>query len=266
MEKVEGVRAATPAAEAYEELLVPALFSEWAPRVASAARIAAGDRVLDVACGTGVLARHVAERVLPGGSITGIDADAGMLAVAARVAPRVEWRQGKAEMLPFASGSFDVVVSQFGLTSFEDPRAALREMARVLVRGGRLALAVWDALPSCPAYAELTAIVDRLFGARAGAALRARFRLGDVASLRALLFQSGLPSVQVMTRGGTARFASMRGWLLGEMKGWALDEILAEGDRERLLEEAERRLSRFVTREGGVTVELSAHIAIPRAA
>ena len=75
------------AATAYEELFVPALFAAWAERVADAAHLREGERVLDVACGTGVLARAAAKRVAPGGSVTGLDSSDGMLAVAARRAP-----------------------------------------------------------------------------------------------------------------------------------------------------------------------------------
>src|SRR5262245_61490850 len=103
------------AAEVYEEFFVPALFQEWTSRVAGAAKIQAGQRVLDVACGTGILARTVAERVGPAGSVVGLDMNEGMLAVAARKAPQIEWRQGISEALPFDGDSFEAVVSQFGL-------------------------------------------------------------------------------------------------------------------------------------------------------
>lgn len=69
-----------------------------------------------------------------------------MLAVARQLEPAVDWREGFAESLPFPDESFDAVVSQFGLMFFTDRRQALREMLRVLVPGGRLAVAVWDSL------------------------------------------------------------------------------------------------------------------------
>ena len=74
-----------------------------------------GDHVLDVACGTGVLARDMAPRVGPGGAVVGLDLNEGMLAVAARRAPTLEWLRGAAEVLPFPDDTFDVVASQFGL-------------------------------------------------------------------------------------------------------------------------------------------------------
>ena len=123
------------AAVAYERDFVPALFAQWPPVIVEIAQIAPGDRVLDVACGTGVLARGVLARVVPNGNVTGIDLNEGMLAVARSIEPRVDWRQGDAMRLPFAEGAFDAVVSQFAMMFFPDPVVALREMRRVLAPG-----------------------------------------------------------------------------------------------------------------------------------
>jgi ubiquinone/menaquinone biosynthesis C-methylase UbiE len=112
-------------AEVYEEFFLPALLQQWTSRVADAAGIQSGERVLDVACGTGVLARAVAERVGPSGAVIGVDINEGMLAVARRKAPAIAWKQGRAEALPLDSESFDAVVSQFGLMFFQDRRVAL---------------------------------------------------------------------------------------------------------------------------------------------
>ena len=74
-----------------------------------------------------------------------------MLAVAEQLAPQIEWKHGTAEALPYAAGSFDAVVSQFGLMFFSDREPALREMLRVLAPEGTLAIAVWDRLePGSP--------------------------------------------------------------------------------------------------------------------
>ncbi|NNF27930.1 MAG: methyltransferase domain-containing protein, partial [Gemmatimonadetes bacterium] len=140
-------------AGAYQALHVPALFEEWTPRLLEAAQVERGHRVLDVACGTGVLSRAAAERVEPGGSVVGVDPNPGMLTVARRLSDRVRWVQGVAEELPGEDVSFDRVVSQFGMMFFTDRAAAVDEMLRVLVPDGRLAIAVWDSLEQTPAYA-----------------------------------------------------------------------------------------------------------------
>src|SRR5690606_14144734 len=109
------LEAEVAAARAYEALFVPALFGQWAASVVDAAQVSTGERVLDVACGTGVLAREAQRRTGPAGHVTGLDPGVGMLAVAKELAPTVDWRQGMAESMPFADASFDAVVSQFGL-------------------------------------------------------------------------------------------------------------------------------------------------------
>jgi len=141
-------------AVAYERDFVPAIFAQWPPKLAEIAAIAPGDRVLDVGCGTGVLAREAAARVGPSGRVTGLDLNPGMLAVARRLRPEIDWRQGDALDLPFADHAFDVVVSQFALMFFPDRPLALREMWRVLAAGGRLAVAV------CAPLAETRAIAS----------------------------------------------------------------------------------------------------------
>ena len=89
-----GFNAQFEAARAYEALFVPALFGPWAPKVADAARLEAGESVLDLAAGTGVLAREVRRRVAPAGHVVGLDPNAGMLAVAEELEPGVDWRRG----------------------------------------------------------------------------------------------------------------------------------------------------------------------------
>ena len=122
------------AAELYEQFYLPALFDQWPTRLIELAGLKAGDRVLDVACGTGVLARAARLRVGPAGTVYGLDVNPGMLAVAARAEPGVRWLQGQAESLPLPDSSIDHVFCQFGLMFFDDRRKAIGEMARVVRR------------------------------------------------------------------------------------------------------------------------------------
>jgi SAM-dependent methyltransferase len=252
------------AAAAYEEFFVPALFQEWAPRVVAAAKIQPGHRVLDVACGTGILARETAAQVGTSGSVAGLDSTSGMLAVAARLAPQIEWRQGLAESLPYADRSFDAVVSQFGLMFFTDRRKALREMRRVLSPGGRLAVAVWDSLDNTPAYAAEVALLDRLAGQRAADALRAPFVLGDTEELAALLSNAGAVSTEIATHRGEAQFPSVRSMVEADLRGWlpVMGVVLPEDQIGRILEEAERTLRPYVITEGRVKFDSLAHIGM----
>ena len=260
MDRIDRGQVNRSAAEIYDEFFVPALFQEWAGRVADAAQLRAGQRVLDVACGTGVLARAAADRVGAGGSVTGLDINTGMLAVAARKAPHVEWREGQAEALPFEDGTFDAVVSQFGLMFFDDRAVAVREMWRVLRAGGRLAVAVWDSLENSPGYAAMAALLQRLFGDDASNGIRVPFVLGDVAGLRALFRDAGLPDAQITTVKGTARFPSLEAWVYTDIKGWVLADLLDDDQFAVLREAAEQALSPFVAVDGTVTFDAPAHI------
>ena len=248
------------AAEVYDEFFVPALFQEWAARVADAAGVGAGQRVIDVACGTGVLTRAAAERVGPSGAVVGLDLNDDMLAVARRRAPKLEWRQGRAEALPFEPRSFDAVVSQFGLMFFEDRAAALGEMLRVLRPNGRLAVAVWGSLDRCPGYAGAVALLQSLFGRRAADALRAPFVLGDQAALLEPVGAAGIEDAEVTTVRGTARFPSIQAWMYTDVRGWTLDEMIDDRQFTSLVAEAEQELRSFVRADGSVAFDMPAHI------
>lgn len=253
---------AIAAASAYEELHVPALFEQWAVRVADAARVRDGDRVLDVACGTGVLAREAASRVGSRGAVAGIDPNPGMLAVAHRLDPGVRWRESSAESLPYDDDAFDAVVSQFGLMFFTDRSAAIREMKRVLAPGGRMAVAVWESLSRSEAYPIEVGILERVAGSEAAEALRAPFVLGDPTELEKLFRSAGVESLDVTTHRGTARFPSVRKMVEADLRGWlpVMGVVLPEGQIQQILAEAERALAHYVTADGTVRFQSPAHI------
>ena len=254
------------AARAYEALLVPALFGEWASRVVDSAGLVAGQRVLDVGCGTGVLAREAQLRVAPTGYVAGLDPNPGMLAVAGELSPLVDWRPGIAESLPFADASFEVVMSQFGLM-FMDADRAIHEMLRVLARDGRLVATVWDAAENIPAYAAEISLLERIAGPRAADALRAPFVLGDRNMLADSFKAAGAIQVTVSTRAGTARFPSIRSMVEADLRGWlpAMGVNLDEAVISRILEAAESDLARYVDEAGRVRFGTSAHLVLARA-
>jgi SAM-dependent methyltransferase len=249
------------AAEVYEEFFVPALFLEWSGRVAEAARLEPGQKVLDVACGTGVLARRAIECVQPGGAVTGLDRNDGMLAVARRKAPGITWQSGRAESLPFGDGVFDRVVSQFGLMFFDDQVKALREMWRVLRRGGRLTVAVWASLARFPGYAVLTALLERLFGPEVAGALKAPFILGEPGAFSSLFASADIPDVTIATLEGKVRFPSLGSWIRTEIKGWTLADVLDDVQYEALQRESQKALAAYVRPDGSVEFVAHAHIA-----
>ncbi len=250
------------AAQAYEDLHVPALFQQWVEPLLDAARIKPGQRVLDVACGTGVLARAAALRVGPEGSVAGVDVGAGMLAVAKCLEPTVQWRQGNAESLAYADESFDAVVSQFGLMFFADRHSALREMLRVLIPGGTLAVAVWDSLENSAAYPIEVALLEHIAGTAAADALRAPFVLGEQNLLLSLFEDAGAESVSITSRSGTARFPSVRTMVEADLRGWlpVMGVELSEDTVQCILEQAETALREYVTPSGQVVFDSPVHI------
>ncbi len=250
------------AAKAYDALFVPALFGQWATTVADAAQIQAGQRALDVACGTGVLTREVASRVGVNGHAAGLDLNPGMLFVAKEHSPAVDWRQGSAEKIPFPDQSFDAVLSPFGLMFFQNRRKSIQEMLRVMKSSGRLVVAVWDSIENIAGYSAEMALIERLAGNPAGEAVRAPFALGNHSDLNHLFNESGAVSVDVMTHRGTARFPSIKIMVEAELRGWLpvmgvhlKDELISE-----ILQEAETALSPFKTSEGTVEFAVTAHV------
>jgi len=184
-------------AEAYEAYLVPAIFDQFARALVARAAPVAGEHVLDAACGTGVVARHAAPLVAPGGSVVGVDVNPGMLAVAARLAPGVTWQRADIAALPFADGAFDVVLCEQALMFFPDRTAALAELRRVLADGGRIALSVWRGLEHNWVYEAFASALERHAGAAAGAVLRSPFPGWDGDELRAAVRDAGFGDVRV---------------------------------------------------------------------
>lgn len=251
-----------PPAEIYEELFVPALFRHWSGVVADVAGIRPGDTVLDVACGTGVLARTAREIVGDGGEVVGLDLNAEMLAVARRVGRGIEWKEGRAEALPFDDDRFDAVVSQFGFMFFEDQAGALRDMLRVAKPGARVVIAVCDAIDHSPAYAVLAELLHRLFGPGTAEAFRAPFRAGDPDLLLARFRDAGVTDATVARHDGYVDFASPDALVSAERAcAWTLGGLLDDAQFERLQSATRESLEPFTRPDGGVRLLLPALIA-----
>lgn len=254
------------AAVAYEETLVPALFHRWAEVVAAHAGLTPGQRVLDVACGTGVLARAAASQVGSTGTVVGLDVNPGMLQVARDQAPSIRWEEGRAESLPFEPASFDAVLSQFGLMFFQDRRRALTEMHRVLAPGGSLSVAVLGSLDEIPAYAILAGVIHSLVGHDVADLLRAPFALGDPPALEYLFREAGIAAPVVHTHSGPAEFPSVRDMVLADVQSWfpLAGVHLKEAVVEDLVTDAEMALERYVEPEGRVQFEVTVHVVTAR--
>lgn len=259
----------TNPAETYERFMVPTLFGPWADVLLRAARPRPGERVLDVACGTGIVARRVAPTVGPTGQVVGLDLNPNMLAVARAAAEReglaVDWQEGRAEQLPFPDGGFDLALCQFGLMFFADRRAALGEVRRVVRPGGRLALSVWQGLDRHPFYRALDGAIQRRLGMPG---VRDIFALGNAGELRTLLAEAGFRAVAIEPASMTARFPNPEAFLAGEIDVDtaaipSMQHLDGEARREvaeAIREDMESPL-RDVVEDGHVVLPFHAHVA-----
>ena len=224
--------------EMYERWLVEPLFRPWAEATLDELELSPGDRVLDIACGTGIVARVAQERLDDAGYIVGIDISPDMLAVARAVAPRIDWRVGNAGDLPLHdSEGFDVVICQQGLQFFPDKPAAAAQMRRALTKGGRLAVATWRSDDEISFFRELRRIAEHHLGIIADQ----RYSFGDAAALEALLWGAGFHEVRSRTISRTIRFRDDAPFL--RMNTMALVGMSAAGknmddqERKRVVEE-----------------------------
>jgi ubiquinone/menaquinone biosynthesis C-methylase UbiE len=187
-------------AENYQRYFVPVIPEPLAAELIELAAPRPGERAVDIACGTGVVTRLAAARVVPRGAVAGVDVNPGMLAVARSLSPAgaVSWHEGQAEALPLEDGSADLVLCQLGLMFVADRPAALREMRRVLVPGGRLALLVPG--PQPPLFARFEDALARHLGDEAGAFVGFVFSMADAEALGRLVAEAGFRDVEVELR------------------------------------------------------------------
>lgn len=260
MDAIDKGQVTSSAAEIYETFFVPALFEAWAHKVTQIAQIKQGDHVLDVACGTGILARVAYQQVGETGSVTGLDVNAGMLSVAKRKNADIDWQLGNVESMPFEDDTFDVIVSQYGMMFFENKKTAVNEMVRVLKPGGKLIVAVWDTLENTPGYASMVQLIDELFGERAANGLRSPYVLGDVTTFKAPFDHPQLKAVTIQTLTDSAHFDSIEKWVHTDIKGWVLSDEINDAQFSRLLDAAQTRLQAYVLDDGTVSFPTPAHI------
>ena len=194
----DGTRSAGDPARTYEDYFVRFQFRPWARDLVSRAAPMAGERVLDVACGTGVVARMVAGEIDGIGRVVGLDPSPAMLAVAraesAAEGLNIEWVEGSAGAMPFPDASFDLVTIQQGLQFVPDREEALAEVRRVLRPGGRVVSATWLSLEHMPFRAAVAAAIERAAG---HPAMARPFSAGDRDTLVALFVSAGFDPVTV---------------------------------------------------------------------
>jgi SAM-dependent methyltransferase len=218
-------------AENYHRYLVPAILEPWAKDLVALAAPRPGERVLDVACGPGVVAR-LAARHAGADQVTGLDINPGMVQLARSLPSElpISWREGSALQMPFADECFDVVLCQQGVQFFPDRAAGLREMGRVLVPGGRVVLAVWGPIEHSPGFAALAAALDRHVNAEASAAARSPFSLWSIDELRDLLDGTGWRDAAIHSRERMLDFPSPADFVLQYVWGSPVAAVIGKPD------------------------------------
>jgi ubiquinone/menaquinone biosynthesis C-methylase UbiE len=240
--------------EIYENVFVPAMMGEWAPRAIALVNPKAGERVLDVACGTGALTRLVAKTVGPQGRVVGLDLSTDMIAEARRIiidpsgtAP-IEWREGNACALPYKDESFEIVFCEFGLMSIPDRVAALKEMGRVLVPGGRLTASVWGSIQKCPGQLAIRESFERYCGKEEAAIFYRQHVLGDPEAVLSLVDTAGFKEVSVQVVMGMVRLPSPED--LVRSYGAMLEIPADENTQKLIIDEVSQVLQPYVGAEG----------------
>jgi ubiquinone/menaquinone biosynthesis C-methylase UbiE len=225
------------APELYERYLVPAITSVWANDLLDRVRLQRAESVLDVACGTGIVARLAEERGHLG-SLVGLDLNTAMLGIARSKSAAIKWMEGSALNLPFAASSFDVVLCQLGLQFFPDRPLALKEMARVLRRGGRTGLSVYSAIERTPAAHAFVQALDIYLGPEASRTKRSEHLSCDAQEVGSWLKQAGFDAVDVVTVDKQITFPSMADYVRFQLTATPMAALLNgknAPDRETLI-------------------------------
>lgn len=227
-------------AENYEKFFTPGIGVHFAKAVVAAAGLSDGDRVLDVACGTGIAARLAAAEVGPSGSVAGVDVNPAMLAIAAgEDGEHIDWRQAPAEQIPWDDDSFDVVLCSQGLQFFQDKAGALGEMRRILDVDGRIALSTPG--PTPPLFEAISAVLAEGVGPEPSGFINTVFALHDPTEMRDLLETAGFSGIETETRKVALRLPSPAHFFWQYITGTPLAAIATKMD-----EEARAELERAV--------------------
>lgn len=261
-ESPESFQIPIDAAEFYESAFVPAFFAQWAPILCEAAGVGPGQRLLDVACGTGIVARTAADLVAPEGKVVGLDLNEAMLTVARRVRPDIEYHQGDAAALPFPDRSFDIALCQLALMFLPDRSQALAEMARVVTPGGTVAVVVPSRLDAQVAFAPFVDLAARHAGPAVVSLLSTYFVCGDLDELTGLVESAGLRVTSARTHVGVYRAPSVDAFVTTEVESTPLLERVSDQVYQHIRTDAHDVLAPFTTADGTVEAPFDCHVLV----
>ncbi len=252
----------------YQEFLVPAMFAPFAERLVEHGCVRAGSRVLDVACGTGVVSRAAAVLAGAGGSVVGVDLGEPTVAIARAYpaeenAAPIDYSQADATVLPFDAEDFEVVLCQQGLQFFPDRAATLVEMRRVLKPGGRVAIACWKDIE--PPFSVIADALGRHVSTEASQMMHSPFVLGDGATLAGLMSEAGFREVTVIDETIECTWASHPEFARLCIAASPIASVFAAAfahSQQAVCDEVAERLAPHATAEGSLRMPMTTNIAI----
>lgn len=244
----------------HEQYLVPAIYSQWASRVADIAEIEVGQEILDVACGTGSLARAAQLETGLKGKVVGLDSSDKMLAAARQHSQSIEWRLGDAALMPFGDGCFDRVMCQFSFMFITNRVATIKEMLRVCKPGGLVIVAIWGPLQPASAYDDLIKMIRQISGEHVARKIAVPWDLGKPGVMDSLLISSGVNEYECHERAGLAKYESMQAFLEAHLR------LAGEYDKmdllklAKVLETANKQLHSHLAADKQLITQLNARI------
>lgn len=260
------IQTTTSPSEIYEHFMVPAMFARWATILLELVAPQPGERVLDLACGTGIVARIVAPMVQPGGEVFGVDFNPAQITTARSIDSSIDWREGDAESLPFTDQEFDLVVCQQGFQFFPDRVQTVKEVHRVLKPGGRVGIAVWSSIERSPGYLALSSALGRTIGSSAAKLLDELFALSDSSVISRSFSDGGFRDPVATTLSNNAVFSSAEEFTRAIAVGSIMrrtDVKFSEATLGLLTADVAAEMESYIT-ENGLIFPMEAHLLTAR--
>ena len=254
-------------AKNYEKYFVPSIGEPLAKDLIATANLHEGEKILDVACGTGVVTRLAAEQVGKTGKAEGLDVSPGMLEVAKSITPKeesIKWHEASATSIPLPDNSFDVVMCQLGLQFVDDKTAALKEMHRVMGPNGKLVINLPG--PTAPVFEVMDKALEKHISPDAAKFVEIVFSLYDPEEIKNLLIRAGFHDVKVEQYTKALHLPPPKDFLWQYINSTPLAGVVAQVDdksRAALEYEVVNEWQKFAD-NGGITYEQNITVATAR--